>query len=266
MPRSAVAAAPAAFRRPAPGCGRGPGPRPRSDPPASIRCGGAAHVRALSEVSAFASLHVSPVGASLDQLSFCRATLCHDKPPRARPCNRDAGRTASAQSRSLRLCVGPFRRVSIAGEYGEARVPHESRIGVREAAEHERTASRRFDSLCMNAGCTESRWFHIKVALRFANPLFRAIHRCGREDHHQCCPRPRARRYRWVGGSQPLVWIGARDQAASCRESNAGPTVKGRDKSYEDSIGARPSAASVTGVAYSMSRFRFAARASSGPS
>jgi len=79
--RSALAAAAEAFPGPAPGCGRGPGPRP--DLPAAIRCGGAAHIRAFSELSALASLCVSPDGASLYQLSFCRATLCHDKPPRS---------------------------------------------------------------------------------------------------------------------------------------------------------------------------------------
>ena len=205
--RSAVAAA---FRGPAPSYGRGPGPRPPSDPPAAIRCGGAAHIRACSGLSAFASLHVSPVGASLDQLSFCRATLCHDKPPRARPCNRDAGRAASAEPRSLLLCVSPFWRVSIAGEDGEARVPYESRIGVREAAEHERAAFRRCDSLCMNAGRTEPRRVHIRVALRFANRFWghsslrlwrslsmlrtsaRPVGIDGSADHDQSCGSARA--------------------------------------------------------------------------
>jgi hypothetical protein len=116
----------AAFRGPAPSRGRGPRPRPRSGPPAAIRCCGAAHIRAFSERSAFASLHVSPVGASLDQLSFYRATLCHDKPPRARPCNRDAGprgicRTKITSSPCQPVPVSIHRR-RVRGGAGTARI------------------------------------------------------------------------------------------------------------------------------------------------
>jgi hypothetical protein len=52
-------------------------PAPRLGPSGPIRCSGATHVVAFAELPAYASPHVPLVSASLDQLSFCCATLCH---------------------------------------------------------------------------------------------------------------------------------------------------------------------------------------------
>ena len=52
-------------------------PAPRFGLSGPIRCNGATHVIAFAKLSTYASPHVPLVSASLDQLSFCCATLCH---------------------------------------------------------------------------------------------------------------------------------------------------------------------------------------------
>jgi len=109
------------------------------------------------------------------------------RPPRAQACNPDAGpsrrRTTAAAAerggrdrepprrdepspRSLLISILAFSYVPVASQDGESRVPRESRVGVRKAAEHERVAFRRFDPLCVNARRAEAlRYVHIGVAL-----------------------------------------------------------------------------------------------------
>jgi hypothetical protein len=90
-PGSAVASTALAFS--APRC-RPRDPRSRgSRPRVAICCRGPAHVVAFAELSPFAAPRVSRF-ASLDRLSLCYPTLRHFIPPRARACNRDAGRVA----------------------------------------------------------------------------------------------------------------------------------------------------------------------------
>jgi hypothetical protein len=227
-----VAAAAPAFRGPAPSCGRSPGPRPRSDSPAAIRCGGAAYIRAFSELSAFASLHVSPVGASLDQLSFRRATLCHDKPPRARPCNRDAGARGICRTKITPFLCQPLpvsiHRRRVRGGAGTARIADRCTRGGRartcclsttRSSVHERGTHRvPVGSHQGRSAFCESVWGH--SSLRLSN---------------HCQLRPSARPSVSMGRPITTTRVDRRagDPAASCRDSNAGPAVKVPDKSLQ---------------------------------